>query len=374
MSVGIYSYEKACEKINEKLFASEAISIRTLRFWVKEGLVTPPIGKGKKRKFQKISINESVAVRKLQSRFEQSNSEIEGLMRIATDQAINHHCPISVLVDALENGRYQVEGIEALKNGDLILLEDEAFNEGYKLAAKEEDETLYIKEGSDIFKRVEKIKEEDGKLLYFDLENFEECFKQDPLMYEYYKLQDVKEIKLYAENGILPKPFFRYKGKNYYSEENLHTGWSLSILGENLSIKELKELRKKIEADLEKHPNALEKHTFSPSSFRQEFRKRNELFDNIVTFLWRYFLDCEKSLKNHTEETSKKLLREYIAGYWFICVGDSEFYEFAKTPIKDLSPQQIKQGLEEGRFTKKQVEKILKAKASEVEALKKILK
>lgn len=377
MRIGSLSYKKLCEKINAQLDSRDHISIRTLRFWVKEGLISPPEGKGKNRLFPIYSIGEGIAVRKLQVDLEQSNNDIRELDCLLRSEKLKTSAlPLYDLVTALSKEKHVKFALEAFKIGELILVKDEAYGESYKLIPKHADRSLYVKDSGRIFKLIENVKNERGEFLYFDIENIEDCFIQEPLLSKSLKFKDIVErVKLYAQEGVLPKPCFRHKGKDYYSQSNLFVGTLLRRLENSygLSLHDLKKLKKKIEDDIKDHFHVLKKKNEISLPLYREFYKQAELFENIITFLHHRLFFCEKQLKDHTENTSRKILQDYLNGFWFLCRDSFFNYGLKPTPLSRLTPQQIKQGLKEGRFTKKEVEKVFKAKASEVEALRKII-
>ena len=136
----------------------------------------------------------------------------------------------------------------------------------------------------------------------------------------------------------------------------------------------MKLLRKRIESDIEIYFHMPEEDAFAESPLYYKFQRQVVLFENCLFNLMMNLFLREETIANHTLEDSIKILRDYLGGFLFLCNSFSGTVCLKKTPTERLSVRQIKTGLFQGKFTHKEVQKVLKVKEAEVKVLKSVVK
>ncbi len=394
-----FLYRELAKKINDYFFDQKNayVSVTALKFWVEEGILPAPQGSARWRYFNWDDFFEAINIRRLQVYCNQSIEDIKKIISLAKTQAAKYKFPqhshyLSKLYSSLGNRLIPedaIQLIEAFKNNELHLVYDKAYKPPYRLLHKDGLFDSYYKEGDKVYRSLLSITDKNNKVIYFKPEQIEQYLKFekeeiDKILKIPSKPTDSSRFSNTAENmrmllneGIMTQPRYRYKGENYFSEKNLSSAncWLL-FMNDGLSLDDLKRLRSRIESDIENYFYVPEISPIIEELISYEFEKQVILFDD---YLGRS-RDCfilglpEEEVESHTEEDNLKIARDYLNGFLFLCKGLRNEIGLKKTPLERLSAEQIKAGLSQGKFTQKEVERVLRNKEAEVKALKTIAK
>lgn len=393
----IYTYKELSKKVNTyfKDGLAAHVTERTLRFWVKEGILPKPIGAGKWRYFEENHFQEIISIRKLQSSYGQNIEDIKKINDLANTHLNSSdsktekkgHFNLSKIVFALENfeklGINPVPELESFKRQKRILIKDTSYSVPYLLVDKNKSTGAYVEEGGVVYRILDTLPVMELGSGHFTIEGIEAYLylENEEAKSIHSKKHDIKadakEIRNLIAEGIINTPRYRFKGKSYFSASDLSTYnvWKSFRTNYGLSKGELKLLKERIEFDIENFFYIPEPVIVSiESSLFYKFQKQSALLKDCLYAIAFYLLGCETLVANHTMEDNKKILRDYIDGFLFLCNDFSGNACLKKTPIERLSAKQIKSGLSQGRFIKKEFERVLKAKEVEVKTFKAILK
>lgn len=383
-----YSYQELAEAINEyfKDFKDAQVTARTLKYWVEEGILPAPRGSGRWLSFDDFDLKEVISLRKLQIYQSQSIEDIHNIIFMVKLYSEMNKFPepgyyLSKFLSAVLSSPkhdYPIEEIEAFKKGELYLVYDEDYSPPYRLIHEDGLERSYKKENGKVYRVLLSIKDENGKVIYFKTEQIEEYLKDvESLRGNLDVTKVAEELRRLIKEGIMTSPHYRYKGKDYLSGLNIHHAQSLISLikSYNLSFNELRQLRKRIEHDIETYFYLPEGFAFLFEPIYYEFEKQVTLFDTCLNSFHFELFWLEDSVKGHTKEDSIKIIKDYLNGFYFFCKsGFGDNVCLKKTPTDKLSAKQLKIGMSQGRFTEKEVESLIKTKESELKALKSVLK
>lgn len=388
-----YSYQEFAEEISIhfKNIPDAQVTVRTIKFWVKEGILPEPNGGGRWRYFEDDDLHEAVSIRKLQVVYGQSLEDIQNLNYLV---AINPHTiqsgntyNLSKLMSAIET--YEKSGInplyeiEAFKKHERLLVWDDAHLPPYRLIEEDQLSGSYFEEDGRVYRLLQFITDEDGKAIYFKPEQIEKYISLEIAKYIEF-IKDIKrgeakvkaqKIRALIDTGIMTPPRYRYKSADYFSESDIDTGkaWLSFIENYGLSFDDLKLFRKRIESDIENFFYAPEEGLFVESPIFYKFRKQVTLFNCCLDSFRHDLFVCEDTIVGHGKEDSLKLITDYLSGFRFLCYGFTGEICMKRTPIDRLSAEQIKTGLSEGKLTQREVKEILKAKKAEVAGLKSLV-
>ena len=401
-----YTYQELSKKITERFdeYKNAQVTVRTLKFWVEEGILPPPTGSARWRFFDEEALEEAISIRKLQIFYQQGIEDIKRILSLARTPAgfgnfkdgLESYC-LSSFVSALWNRRAiddPIQLIESFKNYELFLVYDNAYRPPYRLLHTDDLSDSYIKKAGKVYRRLLSIKTDDGKTFYFKPEQVGEYLqREDKWVYDTFvlplKRQPVNgspnsvniskandEVRSLLEEGILTSPRYIYKGENYFSKENIDSfrKWSTLAKSYGLNLGELKQMRSRIEYDIETYFYIPEISLVDHEPICHEFEKQVILFDTCLDSILFNIAFLEESRKSYTKEDSIKILRDYLNGFLFFCKGSLNEIGLKKTPIERLSARQIKTGLSQGKFTHKEVQKVLKAKEADVKAIEFVVK
>lgn len=392
-----YTYQELAKKINERFgeYKDAQVSVRTLKFWVEEGILPAPKGAARWRFFDEDALEEAISIRKLQIFYQQGIEDIKRIISLArTPPGINnfkegleHNC-LSDFVSALWNRQAvddPIQLIESFKNYELFLVYDDAYRPPYRLLQAGDLSDSYIKKAGKVYRRLLSIKTDDGKTLYFKPEQVGEYLHREKDDHELiFKIPSKpinipgknEEVRSLLEEGILTSPRYIYKGENYFSKENIHSfrNWSSIAKSYGLNPGELRQLRSRIVYDIETYFYIPEFSLVDQEPVCHEFEKQVILFDKCLDSICFNIAFLEEARKKHTKEDSIKILRDYLDGFLFLCKGSLNEIGLKKTPIERLSAEQIKIGLSQMKFTQREIEKVLEIKEAEVKALKTVVK
>ncbi|TVL97896.1 MAG: hypothetical protein CV087_21925 [Candidatus Brocadia sp. WS118] len=392
-----YNYQELAKKINERFNESKdaQVSVRTLKFWVEEGVLPAPIGSARWRFFDDEALEEAISIRKLQIFYQQGIEDIKRIISLArTPPSINnfkggleHNC-LSAFISALWNRQADdepVQLIKSFKNRELFLVYDNAYRPPYRLLHTDELSDSYVKKAGKVYRRLLSIKADDGNAFYFKPEQIGEYLQRERDGYDliFKRLlkpinvsEKAEEVRSLLEEGILTSPRYIYKGENCFSKENIggFRNWSSLVRDYGFSLGELKQMRSRIEYDIENYFNIPEISLVDNEPICHEFEKQVTLFDACLDSILFNIAFLEEARKGHAKDDSIKIIRNYLDGFLFLCKGSLNEIGLKKTPIERLSAEQIKTGLSQGIFTQREIGKVLKIKEAEVKTLKSVVK
>ncbi len=392
-----YSYQALAKKINERFdeYKDAQVSVRTLKFWVEEGILPAPKGSARWRFFDEDDLKDAISIRKLQIFYQQGIEDIKRIISLArTPPGINnfegrfeHNC-LSAFVSALWNRQADdepVQLIESFKNNELFLVYDNAYHPPYRLLHANELSDSYVKKAGKVYRKLLSIKADDGKAFYFKPEQIGEYLQRERDGFDLIFKKPLKpinipkkaeEIRSLLEEGILTSPRYLYKGENYFSKKNINGfgNWSNLVKDYGFNLGELKQMRSRIEHDIETYFYIPEISLVDQDPVCHEFEKQVILFDDCLDSILFNIAFLEEARKGHTTTDSIKILRDYLNGFLFLCKGSLNEIGLKKASIDRLSVKQIKTGLSLGKFTNKEIEKVLRVKECEVKVLKSVVK
>lgn len=392
-----YTYQELVEKINEHFdeYKNAQVSTRTLKFWVEVGILPAPTGSARWRFFDEEAFEEAISIRKLQIFYSQGIEDIKRILSLARTPAgirnfkdgLESYC-LSSFVSALWNRQAiddPIQLIESFKNHELFLVYDNAYRPPYRLLHTGDLSDSYVKKVGKVYKKLLSIKDDNGKTLCFKPEQVGEYLQRVGDDHELiFKIpskpinipEKNEEVRTLLEEGILTSPRYLYKGENYFSKENIggFGNWSSLVRNYGFSLDELKQMRSRIEHDIETYFYIPEFSLVDQEPVCHEFEKQVIIFDKCLDSICFNIAFLEEAKKGHTKEDSIKILRDYLDGFLFLCKGSLNEIGLKKTPIERLSAEQIKIGLSQGKFTQREIEKVLEIKDAEVKALKTVVK
>lgn len=387
-----YTYQELVKKINEHYdeHKNAHVSVRTLKFWVEEGILPPPTGSARWRFFDEEALEEAISIRKLQIFYHQGIEDIKRILSLARTPAgagnfkdgVESYC-LSSFVSALWNRQAiddPIQLIESFKNYELFLVYDNAYRPPYRLLDTDELADSYIKKAGKVYRKLLSIKDDNGKVIYFKpdqigkhLQHVYDTFVLPLKGPEPVNIPELTEkVRYLLEEEVLSYPSYVYKGENYFSKENIggFRNWSSLIKNYGFSLGELKQMRSRIEYDIEMYFYVPEISLVNQEPICHEFEKRVTLFDVCLDSILFNIAFLEESKRGHTKEDSMKILRDYLHGFLFLCKGSLNEIGLKKTPLDRLSPEQIKAGLTQGKFVRREVERVIRDRETEIKVLK----
>ncbi len=393
-----YTYQELTKKVNTYFKDNIAAHVteRTLRFWMNDGILPKPKGAGRCWHFEEDHFREIISIRKLQFSYGQSIESIKSINILANahlnpvDSTLKMECNfnLSKVIMALESaekfGTNPALELDSFKKGNRLLIKDVDYSPPYRFVDEEKYHESFIEENGIVFRVFECLPGLEGEAEYYTNDQIEEFLSRidegKKSIIKTAKTTNTKaeaeEIRSLINDGLMTTPRYRYKGENYFSASGLlaYHHWK-SLLGNyGFNKDELKLLRKRIESDMENYFYIPEDDIFAESLLYYKFQKQVVLFESCLFNLMMNLFLREESIANHTIEDSKKILKDYLDGFLFMCNSFTGTVCLKKTPIERLSAKQIKIGLAQGKFAHREVEKVLRNKEGEAKALKSLLK
>ncbi len=393
-----WSYAEFTERLRGRFKDSEGIgvSVRNLKYWISEGLIPEPRGASRWRFFDEQDLDEALCFLKLRTDYKQGIEDIKNIRWLGSlwlhggDQTYVFGCFFKALENTEKAGKKADDAIEAFKRHELALIHDSAYSPPFRLTTDEGLETAYLREGGRVYRLLNSITDEDGKVIYFKPAEIEKhLLDERERLKEFVILQDnpasitkkTEQIRALIDQKVMPAPFYRYKDGDYYSSSNIDCGdsWLRFMEDYGLDYAALRRLRQRFEEDIARHFLTPDQGIFLAAPEHFEFQ-RQVIFFNRCLSDFRYELFArEDTLEGHTREDSIKLIQEYLDGFLFLFPGEDNWSMGLKsaylkeTPVEHLSPAQLAKGLEQHRFSRTRVEEIAGTKEQELRELRELL-
>jgi hypothetical protein len=190
-----------------------------------------------------------------------------------------------------------------------------------------------------------------------------------------------EQILVLVNEGIVPAPRYRYKDKDYYSSFDMDRlmDW-LYFQHCGLDYAALLRLRERLEEDVNRYfltPDRGGMFLAAPEHY--EFQHQVVFPGKCLSDLHSELLERENTLQGYTKAETIKLIEEYLDGFVHLFPGDSGWSMglrsayLKETPIRRLSPRRLRKGLEQGRFSKAQLEDLTRTRQEELWELQELL-
>ncbi len=397
-----YYYQEFVDLINNSLkgIPNAQVTVRTVKFWVEQGLLPEPRGSGRWRHFDYSDVIEAVSIRKLQFRYRQSIEDIKKLGLTArinphvihSDDMGNFHRVVSA-IELFERSNGEAEScIEAFKHFELTLIYDDAYNPPFRFVKEEQLADSYIEVDGKIYRLLSSTTNSAGEQEYYQPEHIGMHISEHinwlngigaflrPLPDD--GEEKAEKIRVLIDHGVMTSPRYRHKADDYMSTKDIKAGenWLLMMNRYGLSLDTLKRLRARFESDINEYFYIPEGGLLVEAPIFYEFQRQVVLLNCCIDFFNNYLSQHEDTVIDHIRESSLKLIEDYLNGYFFLCeaftphgIADNVRMCIKTTPINKLSAQQLKLGLSQGKFNELEVKEVVMAKEAELTAIKAIV-
>ncbi len=393
-----YSYQEFVAEINKHFKKDARLSVRTVKFWVEAGLLKEPGGAGRWRHFSEEDLHHVISIRKLQVIFGQTIEAIKEINQLAHSDLY----PKSIAFDSYElwkvvkalegldrRGLNAVAELEAFKRSERTLVLDNEQLPAYRLININQLAGSYIEENGKVFRIIKSLIGDEGETRYFKPAQLEKYYSQMNARRKKFTPElpriDVKakaeELRALLKARVMTEPRYRFKNEDHISDHDIQAAhlW-LSISSQYaLPTTRLLRLRTRIEEDIQNYFYAPEGDVFAAAPIIYKFRKQVELVNNCINFIISDQIDREEPWSDEPRhdriEESVRILNDYINGFLYLSPSIDHNIEicFQRTPIDQLTPRQIKIGLAEGRFSSREIEKLVRDRESDLSTLKALL-
>lgn len=391
-----YGYGDIPSAIKEKTGID--VSVRTIRFWVKERIIPGPKGSNKYRYFDFEDVLEIMGVARLRNRLNRSIEDIKNIKAIlALDYVFElPEYGLVQFLQAMEN-TLKARGclhdrdeankeIDAFLNRERSIVEDRSYVPPFVLVDEQWESSRYIEERGLVIRCLDFITDDKGSTRYYKPDEIErylvweeeilkeglpdrECALKD-------HRQEADKIRALINEGIGSSPLYRFKEEAYLSQGQIMEAKTLLYFLEDYGFgyDDLRRLRRKIEADIDRYFYTPEENKTTRSRLYYEFEKHTTFFDMCLSALHNELFFREDAVVGHTRADSVRIIKDYLEGFLFLCwsvFGGIEGPILIKnTPIEQFSLAQMKKALLQGRISEADVVKVAKAREEELEGIR----